>query len=82
MTPHYNCRYVIVGHSSNKGTFREEGEASTLRRESEAFDEAALRRKFTQDALDAFHKITQYKKNPKYKDVTGLQVSLGEIEIL
>ena len=80
MTPHYNCRYVINGHSSNKGAFQEEGEASTLRRDSESFDEGALRRKFTQDALDAFHAITQHKKNPKYKDVKGLQVTLGEIE--
>jgi hypothetical protein len=37
--------------------------------------------KFTQDALDAFHRVTQYKKNPKYRGVTGLQVSLGDIEI-
>ena len=81
MTPHYNCRFVIYGHSSNKGAFQEEGEASTLRREAESFDEEALRRKFTQDALHAFHSITQHKKNPKYKDVTDLRVSLGEIEI-
>ena len=82
MTPSYDCKYVVTGKSTNKGAFREEGVASTLRRDDDRRTMAELRIKFERDAIAAFNEVTQWKGNPKYLGVTDLKVELGEIEVV
>lgn len=83
MTPCYECKWVITGNSANKGRFREEGETSIRRFNSEVREEASLREEIAQGVIDGYIDASQpWRTNPKYVGLTDLKVELGEIRVI
>lgn len=82
MTPCYECKYVVRGHSASHGHFEEPGIGSIRRFPDQSWTEEQLVEEFKEGAIDAFNSVTQHRRNPKYKGVSKLEVTLGPIETI
>ena len=84
MTPHYECKWVISGRSSNKGYFREEGSTSIHRFGAEVRDDASLKAEVRKGVMDYLtqHERTPWRPEPRYADITDLKIELGEVVLV
>jgi len=81
MTPHYECKWVISGMSTNKGDFREEGSTSIRHFESKNRTEQDLKDEVRSSVLSYLteHERTPWRPEPRYANITRLRIELGAV---